>query len=77
MKGMQMSKEWAGEGRGGERAAALGTGVPRMAESAFWLVGQCVYVKVAQYYCLFFVGIVSEFANFLQVVDVFILSILR
>ena len=49
MKGMQMSKEWAGEGRGGERAAALGTGVPRMAESAFWLVGQCVCVKVVQY----------------------------
>ena len=32
-------------GGGGERAAALGTGVPRMAESAFWLVGQCVCVK--------------------------------
>ena len=38
-----------GGGKGGERAAALGTGVPRMAESAFWLVGQCVYVEVVQY----------------------------
>ena len=31
MKGVQMSKEWAGGGGGGkgeERAAALGTGVP-------------------------------------------------
>ena len=28
MKGVQMSKEWAGGGGGEERAAALGTGVP-------------------------------------------------
>ena len=63
MKGMQMSKEWAGEGRGGERAAALGTCVPRMAESAFWLVGQCVYAKVVQYYC-FYVCLFLQLSEF-------------
>ena len=46
-KGVNIWREcrWEGMdgwGEGEERAAALGTGVPRMAESAFWLVGQCV-----------------------------------
>ena len=56
MKGVQMSKELGGE----ERAAALGTGVPWIAESAFSLVGQCMCVEVVQYYCFYVCFFVIE-----------------
>ena len=63
-KGEGKEKEWiyegnadeqgmGGWGEGEERALALGTGVPRIAESAYWLVGQCMCVEVVQYYCFY------------------------